>query len=357
MSRDSIPVFRPKQAVLVAADLLHEDYAYIFEASWDLWFPSDDGQESAQRPVGVKFIVHGPEFDQGIYEQEGHIKIEFGLDSPFLQEEVDMTPEAESRVRSNVKKLVDLTNNLEPLVVQKPLYPEGDAVCHTILVHPPAGIAGGDELDIGIRLDQQASVLLTTPGAGKWYRSGGPWARMRVAIDAGPKACVEWLPQETIVFDGALADMQTEVRLAADAAYVGWDIVCFGRTGSGERYLKGECRVSTQIWRDGEPLWFERGRIEGGGRLLTAAAGLGGRTVSGTLLATVTAPDRELMAACRAERPVTGDAAITHLPGLLVARYLGDSSEAAKRYFERVWRHVRPALMQREAVHPRIWQT
>lgn len=107
------PGIPPQQAVLVAADLLHQDYAYIFEASWDLWFPSDDGQESAQRPVGVKFIVHGPEFDQGIYEQEGHIKIEFGLDSPFLQEEVDMTPEAESRVRSNVKRLVDFTNNLE----------------------------------------------------------------------------------------------------------------------------------------------------------------------------------------------------------------------------------------------------
>lgn len=103
----------PEQAVLVAADLLHEDYAYIFESSWDLWFAGDDGQESTQRPVRVKFIVHGPEFDEGVYQQEGHIKIELGLDSPFLQEEVDMTPEAESRVRSNVKKLVDLTNNLE----------------------------------------------------------------------------------------------------------------------------------------------------------------------------------------------------------------------------------------------------
>jgi hypothetical protein len=107
------PGIPSEQAVLVAADLLHEDYAYLFEASWDLWFASDDGQESTQRPVRVKFIVHGPEFDEGVYEQEGQIKIEFGLDSPFLQEEVDMTAEAESRVRANVKKLVDFTNNLE----------------------------------------------------------------------------------------------------------------------------------------------------------------------------------------------------------------------------------------------------
>jgi hypothetical protein len=107
------PGIPPEQAVLVAVDLLHQDYAYIFEGSWELWFASEDGKESRQRPVGVKFIVHGPEFDEGIYEQEGHIKIEFGLDSPFLQEEVEMTPEAESRVKSNVKKLVDFTNNIE----------------------------------------------------------------------------------------------------------------------------------------------------------------------------------------------------------------------------------------------------
>jgi hypothetical protein len=107
------PGMPPEQAVLVAADLLHEDYAYVFEASWDLWFASEDGQESVQRPVRVRFIVHGPEFDEGVYEQEGHIKIEFGLDSPFLQEEVTLNSEAESRVKSNVKKLVDFTNNLE----------------------------------------------------------------------------------------------------------------------------------------------------------------------------------------------------------------------------------------------------
>ncbi|HEX4489088.1 MAG TPA: hypothetical protein VH088_22635 [Terriglobales bacterium] len=107
------PGIPPEQAVLVAADLLHEDYAYVFEGSWDLWFANEDGQESVQRPVRVKFIVHGPEFDEAVYEQEGHIKIEFGLDSPFLQEEVEMNSEAESRVKSNVKKLVDFTNNLE----------------------------------------------------------------------------------------------------------------------------------------------------------------------------------------------------------------------------------------------------
>jgi urease accessory protein len=244
-----------------------------------------------------------------------------------------------------------------PLVVQKALYPEGDAVCHTIVVHPPAGIAGGDELDVDVRVGTQAHALLTTPGAGKWYRSAGPWARMRVAFAVEEGACVEWLPQETIVFDGALADMHTEVDLAGDARYIGWEIVCLGRTGSGERFGRGECRLDTRITRDGEPLWLERGRIAAGGPLLASPAGLGARTVCGTLIATVNAPAPALLAACRGETPSAGDAAITLLPGVLVARYLGDSSEAARRYFERLWTHVRPHVAQRAAVTPRIWRT
>ena len=244
-----------------------------------------------------------------------------------------------------------------PLVVQKPLYPEGDAVCHTIVVHPPGGIAGGDELELDVRLDAGAHALLTTPGAGKWYRSGGPWARMRVALSAKPGACIEWLPQETIVFDGALADLHVEIELEGDARYIGWDIVCLGRSGSGERYTRGECRLSTRIRRDGKPLWLERGRLEAGGTLLTSPAGLGGRSVSGAFAATIDTSARDLLAACRAVLPTAGEAAVTLLPGLLIARYLGDSSESARGYLEAVWRRVRPAVAQREAVTPRIWRT
>lgn len=244
-----------------------------------------------------------------------------------------------------------------PLVVQKPLYPEGDAVCHVIVVHPPAGIAGGDELELAARADNDAHTLLTTPGAGKWYRSAGPWARQRLAFDAAAGASIEWLPQETIVFDGALADMDTEVRLAADAVYIGWEVLCLGRTGSGERYVNGECRLRTRLWRDDRLLWFERGRIGGDGPLARSPAGLGGRSVSGTLLASATAIGTELLAACRAESPASGEAAVTRLPGLLVARYLGDSGEAARHYFARLWRLVRPALTGREAAEPRIWRT
>jgi urease accessory protein len=235
-----------------------------------------------------------------------------------------------------------------PLVVQKPLYPEGEGVCHAIVVHPPAGVAGGDELFLDARCGGGAHALLTTPGAGKWYRSSGPWASQRLAFDVS--GALEWLPQETIVFDGARARLQTEVRLRGDARYLGWEILCLGRTGSGERFGKGEVRLETTLYRDGRLLWLERGRIEGGGALLDSPAGLQGMPVCGTLVAAGAAFD---LAACRSIEGI----AVTQLPGALLARHLGDSSEQAKRLFAQLWKVLRPALFGREAQMPRIWST
>jgi urease accessory protein len=234
-----------------------------------------------------------------------------------------------------------------PLVVQKPLYPEGPQVCHAIVVHPPGGIAGGDQLSLSVETESNAKALLTTPGAGKWYRSGGPWARQQLSFDV--RGALEWLPRETIVFDGALAELACEVRLAAEARYIGWEIVCLGRTGSGERFSKGKLRLGTTIIRDEKPLWLERGEIEGSGALMRSPVGLAGCTVFGTLIATnVPTP---LGTRCKEI------AATTLLPGLLVSRYLGDSTEAALAAFASIWKLLRPQVMGREAMPPRIWST
>ena len=235
-----------------------------------------------------------------------------------------------------------------PLVVQKALYPEGDAVCHAIVVHPPAGIAGGDELELNARSAEGAHALLTTPGAGKWYRSAGPWASQTLRFEV--TGALEWLPQETIVFDGAMARLATQVRLHGDARYVGWEILCLGRTGSGERFGKGEIRLDSSVLRDGKLLWLERGRIAGGGALLDSPAGLQGKPVCATLVA---AGPRIDLAACREVESL----AVTQLPGVLVARYLGDSSAEAKRLFAQLWSVLRPALFGRAAQMPRIWST
>lgn len=242
-----------------------------------------------------------------------------------------------------------------PLVVQKALYPEGEEVCHTIVVHPPGGIAGGDDLAIEICIGDRAAALLTTPGAAKWYRSAGPWATQRLSFEV--KGTLEWLPQETIVYSGALARMQAEIRLSGEACYLGWEVVCLGRTGSGERYAAGESVLATRIWRDGKILWNERGFIRGGAPLLESHAGLAARSVCGTLLAAAPEVPDDLLLRCRSLIPESGDAAVTRLPGVLVARYLGDSSEAGKHYFRRLWEVLRPALIGRDAVEPRIWRT
>src|SRR5487761_2273526 len=121
-----------------------------------------------------------------------------------------------------------------PLLVQKALYPEGDTVCHSIIVHPPGGIAAGDALKLEVRLREDTAALLTTPGAGKWYKSMGPKASLAQQFDIGRGAVLEWLPQPAIVFDAARAEARTEVRLHQEAVYMGWDMACIGRSASGE---------------------------------------------------------------------------------------------------------------------------
>ena len=236
-----------------------------------------------------------------------------------------------------------------PLVVQKPLYPEGEPVCHAIVVHPPGGIAAGDELSLQTKVEKNAAALLTTPGAGKWYRSAGPWARQSLDFDV--QGTLEWLPRETIVFDGALAELECAVNLGEGARFIGWEVVCLGRTGSGERFERGRLKIATRVRQGSRILFIEKGEIDGGGRLLQSPAGLGGRSVFGTFIAT----DTSLAAQARKAAPEC--IALTQLPGLLVARYLGDSSEEAMRAFAGLWSVLRPAVCGRPAVEPRIWHT
>lgn len=106
------PGVPPEEAVVLAADLLHEDYAYLFEAFWDLWMLGEDRQWSLQ-PSRVKFLVHGVDFEEGTYQHDGHVQVDFGIDSPFLQDQVQLTLEAETRVRANVQKLVEFTQKAE----------------------------------------------------------------------------------------------------------------------------------------------------------------------------------------------------------------------------------------------------
>ncbi|WP_350615901.1 urease accessory protein UreD [Pseudomonas sp. HY7a-MNA-CIBAN-0227] len=241
-----------------------------------------------------------------------------------------------------------------PLRVQKHLYAEGPEVCQHIIVHPPGGIAGGDRLDINAHVGEGAWAQLTSPGAAKWYRAGGPaYQQLELSVEAG--ATLEWLPQETIVFSAAQAELTTRIALQGDARLFYWDVVALGRPASGERFDLGHFQSQLDIRRDGQLLWHERQRIVGGDGLLDSPIGLDGKSVFATLLVTGEI-DSDLLEQCRSlPHAVRGD--LTQLPGLLVARCLASEALLARGWLIELWRLLRPALLGREALEPRIWNT
>ena len=241
-----------------------------------------------------------------------------------------------------------------PLRVQKAFYPEGEAVCHTILVHPPGGIVGGDQLSLDIAAGEGAHALLTTPGAAKWYRANGRPARQHVRIAVADNARLEWLPQETIFYDDTDAHLVQEVDLAGGARYIGCDILCIGRSASGEQFARGCVRQQLQVRQEGRLLWWDQGVLHGGSNAMRSPHVLDGAHVCATLLAVGRAPDAGLVAQLRALDPALG---VTHLKSLLVVRYLGHDAEQARRLMAQAWHALRPAWMGRPATQPRIWNT
>lgn len=244
-----------------------------------------------------------------------------------------------------------------PLRVQKALYPEDGKVCHAIIVHPPGGVVGGDRLEIDIGVGDRAHAFITTPGAAKWYQANGKVSRQIIHLHVNQDAALEWLPQETIFFDTANVVLDQHVELAAGATFLGCEILCMGRRGSGEVFNSGSIRQRSSIRRDGKLIWWEQGDLIGG--RLDSPLALNGRTVCATL----TAAGRTLPAAVineiRADIAADGEHVfgVTQTKGVLVARHLGDDSETARRLMLTVWRRVRPHLLDRAAVTPRIWQT
>lgn len=248
-----------------------------------------------------------------------------------------------------------------PLRVQKPLYPEGKDICHAIIVHPPGGVVGGDELEIGVHAGDNASAFITTPGAAKWYKANGKVSRQQVRIEAGAQSSLEWMPQETIFFDEADVCLDHEVVLGADASYIGCEILCFGRTASGETFSTGSVRQRTSIRRDGKLVWFEQGRLDASGSAMHSPLGLNGKTVCATLIAVGKTLPASAIAALREEAGAfSNDSSLfgaTQMKSVIVTRYLGNSSEIARRVMTRAWQLLRPQLTGRDAVVPRIWNT
>src|SRR6185369_4219301 len=128
---------------------------------------------------------------------------------------------------------------------------------HVCVLHPPGGIVSGDQLDFDVRVGVGARALVTTPSATKIYRSDGRRAAQRTRLSVARGAALEWLPQETIIFDGARVDLQTTVSLEEGAVFIGWDVQCLGRPAIAERFTSGECKSGLEISRAGRLLFLE----------------------------------------------------------------------------------------------------
>ena len=146
-----------------------------------------------------------------------------------------------------------------PLRVLKSMHPEDARICHSVLVHPPGGIASGDVLDISVEVESGAHALVTTPGATRFYRSAGAPGVQNVQLRLGEQARLEWLPLETLIYPGAHAENRLTLELAGGASLIGWDVVALGLPLAGQPFDRGHLLQRIE-WPG---LWLEHARIDG----------------------------------------------------------------------------------------------
>lgn len=250
-----------------------------------------------------------------------------------------------------------------PLVVQKALYPEPDSAgfrssgpCHVYVIHPPGGVASGDRLELHAQVDPGSHALLTTPAAGKFYRRGDA-GRARVAQTLNVRgAALEWLPQENIFYPDSAVDLRTVVNLSGNARFIGWEIGCLGLPASNRGLDGGDLRLGFELWREDRPLLLER--------LAVTRANLSpswGMANHGALATAMFYPaerrELDLARAVIPENCTDRTLACTLVENVLVCRAVACRTDCLKQALAALWCALRPTLLGREAVPPRIWAT
>ncbi|OYE05715.1 urease accessory protein UreD [Nostoc sp. 'Peltigera membranacea cyanobiont' 232] len=243
-----------------------------------------------------------------------------------------------------------------PLKVQRPFYPEGQKVCHSVILHTAGGMVGGDRLSSNIHLQPQAQALITTAAASKIYRSNGLQARQTIQMQVDAGACLEWLPQETILFNDAIYRQDLLVELATGSSWLGWEITRFGRSARGEKFLQGEWRSHTEIWQKGVPLWIDRQWLRGSEDIFHSPHGLAGKPIAGSLVWVGGAVSAEIIEKTRNLWDGQGEAGVTRLQHGLLCRYRGSSTSEVRNWFIDVWQMLRVYFLNRGNCIPRVWQ-
>lgn len=250
-----------------------------------------------------------------------------------------------------------------PLRILQSLYPEGDAICHNVLVHPPGGLVGGDVLDLTIDLAPGAHGLLTTPGATRFYRSEGAPALQRTTISVATDARMEWLPLEAIAYNGCLAENRLTLNLKPGAEMLGWDVTALGLPLAAKPFESGHFCQHLEM----PGVWLERANIKAlDDLLLNSPLGLAGHRcfatlffMSGSKLKRQRRQDaldaaRQVIQA----HPLCVTAGATSPDGQVVlVRVLAPVVEPAMALLRSVWLAWRRQLWQLNATSPRIWST
>ena len=250
-----------------------------------------------------------------------------------------------------------------PLRVLQRLYPEGPGICHHVLVHPPGGMVGGDQLEIDVTLDAGAHALITTPGAARYYRSTGAQASQQARLQLAGGARLEWLPLETLAYRGCRALNAVRLHLTPGDEAMGWDLLALGLPAAGEPFDSGRFTQHLEV----PGVWLERALIAAEDhRLLDSPLGLGGHRVLATMWwiggeALAPARRQALLDSARdvlASSPLRRTAGATApQPRLVVVRLLAAGVEPALQCLTAVraaWRRLAWGLA---AEPPRIWRT
>jgi urease accessory protein len=248
-----------------------------------------------------------------------------------------------------------------PLLVQKAIYPEDEKICHAVIVHPPGGIAGGDELRVEIDLEPDSNAVVSTPAATKWYKAPRHRCLQQTTIRLAERATLDWLPQENIFYNATRAESTFRLQIGTGATAIGWEIGMLGRQASGEEWLEGTLRFLTSIERtDGLPLWVERLRLEATSSLRKAYQGLCGLNVFGTLWAVSAGCTASLAEELASDLPLENGlrAGVTSLPeGILLVRGLANDVERLRQMMVDCWMRLRPPVHGLASRRLRLWAT
>ena len=261
------------------------------------------------------------------------------------------------------ERTIALDRHSGPLRVLQRLYPEGPGICHHVLMHPPGGIVGGDVLEIDARLDADTHAVITTPGATRFYRSAGPWATQQATLTVAQGARIEWLPLETIAYNGCLAQNRLKLLLAEGAQAMGWDVLALGLPAADAAFNSGCYRHHLEL----PGAWLERGQVDAQDQLLlNCPLGFAGKRVLATLWFAAgsgwPAATRDAMLdaarALAASDPLRATAGATSpQPQVIVLRALADRVEPAMALLVQVRAAWRKLAWQLAPNPPRIWKS